>query len=429
MFAELNRLTNVIVRADLLVSTNLKAWQDLAREFQVEFVANTPFLLPPELEELGAIAVVPESPSFPHVPALVWDALRAVQAQPYETAYVTGDPDELREAQNARVGTVLLGRLKKTWRDCFPDLVTPTVGDLVKVLNDYKNGRVSGYWGEVASLTPGSHRLRPGLLSIWSFNDFLEGIPGQSSFMFAGRYFPSGDARHAKHPLTQRILRVKGGKDDSVLRGIFTDFLNTWSGLRDLGLITNVPRRIAGSPQPFVDLVRKACEESDRKRPVETSYLEMLRPDVLSCRRSYPPQKEAGRYANRRANVEGVFTATKLGGSPRVLLFDDILTSGSTALECSKQLLMAGASFVTVFAFGLNQQVIIAPEATLECQNPECSGHMKYRVNGTKHTGFWGCSNYPGCKRNLPFDEGLDAWNRKNRRLLIRLRREPDVPF
>ncbi|MFN3160096.1 MAG: ComF family protein [Rubinisphaera brasiliensis] len=61
--------------------------------------------------------------------------------------------------------------------------------------------------------------------------------------------------------------------------------------------------------------------------------------------------------AERRKNVRGAYSvhrATGLQGA-RVLLVDDILTTGSTAQVCTRALLEAGAAevFVAVLARGL----------------------------------------------------------------------------
>jgi len=56
--------------------------------------------------------------------------------------------------------------------------------------------------------------------------------------------------------------------------------------------------------------------------------------------------------AKRRANVQGAFVmrgATRLDGM-RVLLVDDVLTTGSTAAACARALKRAGAKHVTVLA-------------------------------------------------------------------------------
>ena len=80
-----------------------------------------------------------------------------------------------------------------------------------------------------------------------------------------------------------------------------------------------------------------------------------LRVDKLSLRRCRhtPPQSGLG-LARRAANLRGAFTVVsgrreRVAGR-RVLLFDDVMTTGATASECARALLAAGASAVMAFA-------------------------------------------------------------------------------
>ena len=54
--------------------------------------------------------------------------------------------------------------------------------------------------------------------------------------------------------------------------------------------------------------------------------------------------------AERAGNVRGAFRA-RLGAPSRVLLVDDVATSGATARECARQLLRGGARSVDVWCF------------------------------------------------------------------------------
>ena len=64
------------------------------------------------------------------------------------------------------------------------------------------------------------------------------------------------------------------------------------------------------------------------------------------------PQSRLGGAAQRRANVMGVYRLT--GNTPiqgkRILLLDDIITTGATAGECARVLLTAGAKEVSCAA-------------------------------------------------------------------------------
>lgn len=71
--------------------------------------------------------------------------------------------------------------------------------------------------------------------------------------------------------------------------------------------------------------------------------------DLLQRRRATPSQGRSGR-AERRRNVRGAF-AVKRGRSvagQRVLLIDDVLTTGATVTECARALLDACATSVDV---------------------------------------------------------------------------------
>lgn len=70
---------------------------------------------------------------------------------------------------------------------------------------------------------------------------------------------------------------------------------------------------------------------------------------ALVCRR-YLQRQSSLNPADRRKNVRGAFCAArfvKIAGK-RILLIDDVMTTGATAHECSRALLEAGASRVCV---------------------------------------------------------------------------------
>ena len=69
---------------------------------------------------------------------------------------------------------------------------------------------------------------------------------------------------------------------------------------------------------------------------------------VLRKIRNNPPQSGLPDYARRRANVLGAYRLTRpeLVEGKRIVLVDDILTTGATAGECARMLLTAGAKEV-----------------------------------------------------------------------------------
>ena len=74
--------------------------------------------------------------------------------------------------------------------------------------------------------------------------------------------------------------------------------------------------------------------------------------------RHNPPQSGITGQAERRANVLGVYEAVgpESFKDKRVLLLDDIITTGATAGECARVLLTAGAKEVHCAAIAAVRQ-------------------------------------------------------------------------
>lgn len=76
---------------------------------------------------------------------------------------------------------------------------------------------------------------------------------------------------------------------------------------------------------------------------------------VLRKVRSTPPQSGIPDAAGRRANVQGayrVISGDTVAGK-RILLVDDVVTTGATASECAKTLTIAGATEVNLATVGV----------------------------------------------------------------------------
>lgn len=84
-------------------------------------------------------------------------------------------------------------------------------------------------------------------------------------------------------------------------------------------------------------IARKAAEQL--RRPCRA---------LLKKKRGVRPQSGTGSPERRRANIAGAYSVPDraLVAGKRILLIDDIVTTGSTLSECAKTLLLAGAEDV-----------------------------------------------------------------------------------
>ena len=89
------------------------------------------------------------------------------------------------------------------------------------------------------------------------------------------------------------------------------------------------------------DQVELICNEVGKE-------LSVLPVRTLRKIRNTPPQSGIKDVSRRRANVLGAYTACDSAAikGKRILLLDDVITSGSTISECARMLVTAGASEV-----------------------------------------------------------------------------------
>ena len=142
------------------------------------------------------------------------------------------------------------------------------------------------------------------------------------------------------------ILKLKHA-DRPEIGALFARWLSRAAAplLADVDAVVPVPlhpsRLFARRYNQAAEIARPLCRLAGRR------YL----PDALVRRRATSSQGgKSGR--GRRVNVKGAFEAPagrgKLLEGRRVLLVDDVLTTGATAEACARALLAAGASAVDV---------------------------------------------------------------------------------
>jgi ComF family protein len=146
--------------------------------------------------------------------------------------------------------------------------------------------------------------------------------------------------------LQDMIHRCKYGRDVTIgeaLGELMADFPYPAFDFRDYTVVMPVPLHVKRlRERGFNQSLFLAKAMAGRHK---------LKLDYLSLKRTIhtPPQITFGRQ-EREHNVKGAFavrTSAKLQGE-KVILVDDVYTTGSTAKECARTLIRAGASTVAV---------------------------------------------------------------------------------
>lgn len=424
MFIELNTVQYVLVHTDGVPGGDLTGLATLAR------AGNVVVLVPPELRAEWKAAVPKSIATLPWENKYIFDvqgnirhALEALDGQPFQTVFVTSNPDEVADAARARVNTLLVGdQVGKA----LPDLWCDDLAEAGQRLSDMKSGRqASGYAGELRATLPPLGPNKPRGFLVWLPDRLDEDLRATVSLLILGRYFPTADARRPKHQpslrLNQLKTRITSGRP---LLPALAGALRVIANERPVAAVTMVPPRPGRELPPLAQLIEEACHGADASLPFMAG--------VLRCVRDYPQQKAAGNFVARRVNVDGVFRVD--GDVPRghVVIVDDIWTSGATVMECARQLLSGGATFVTAVCLAIDQSIVPAAlEPTgVACPEGACGGTLALRFNGQTQHGFWGCTEHFSdrhCRGSLPWQEGLRAMNELNTRDLID--DSSDIPF
>ncbi len=284
-----------------------------------------------------------------------------------ECVMVGDDAADIGAAQNT--GAVCIGvawsrHAPRAWRRCWPDVAVARPDRVIDVLEDRDSRR------------PFAEVMLAGGKPIWHWGSLLRLGDGVFS---VGHYYKVSDSRHPGDKLSRLIIRAKddrraAGRVGGLLAGLAA---TPWRGMA-VDLVTSVPPKPDQTYDRFA-LVRAA---------VAAATDAVDRGEVLHQRFDDPDYKHQ-RAEDRPRRVAERFASASLSGE-RVLLIDDVITSGGQVEECRRQMLAQGAGNVTILVLGVTQDAL--PRSC-----PTCGGILRL-VTG-RHGDFIGCSNFRlGCR-------------------------------
>jgi HAD superfamily hydrolase (TIGR01549 family) len=243
------------------------------------------------------------------------------------------------------------------WRHSWPDVAVCRPSRLVELL-DAEHGL--GAFAEVIA-AGGDPRAHWGSLM----------RVGHGTFGL-GRYFPQADVRYPGHPLSHLVLRAKS--DPAAAEEVAAIF-------------ASLAERLTSGPIPELVLsVPPAPEGYDRFSAARAALAEAwgARDGGGLLTMSYPVEeyKHIAREERPARNTDR-FRCAPLNGE-RVLLIDDVLTSGGQSEACRDAITAAGGGPVTVLLLSVTQDKL-----TEAC--PLCGANLRTFTRHSDGREFLGC--------------------------------------
>lgn len=334
------------------------------------------------LEEKQICATIIYNPAFTHVfapgPALHKKVLEGLELSTSEIAYISKNPDFIGNAMCFLSGSIWIRQGVFTYQNASgcPDLIFDSLSDL-------RNGLVNqmaGCFGEVMVSPDVSVKRgysKPVLFEVDNLKVVL---------FFLGRYFGYSHYMNQLHPYSSAIFWNK--KQGSKAYGIFnTQFADFFVKLvkhikSNIGLdcICHVPVR-PGQDNRFKEITEAIANDSQ----VENIS------DSFVCIRDYGTQKGLSEV-DRRENIQGVFEFHGNLKGKKIVLIDDIITTGATVEECIRTLKAAGAANIVIVVLAINQigrNYWSSNQPCVVC--PNCGKKMHLMVNSNNKNFFYLC--------------------------------------
>lgn len=337
-------------------------------------------------------------------------AIQHIGTKPSSTVFLCRKATLLRNAHELLLGTIVMvpanamDNQRLSIFQEFPDFLVDNIAEL----KDCLSGCNVGFGGEYSASPPSVFIFNHGNVKVCKFPNVPNHEHPDCPVYVAGRYFGASDPRHGLHALSTRIVRSKRAPQaqascfaDLFIRGAF------WASKGNIDIITRVPAR-----PDEIDRLLLYLNEIPKTKTFISNNLSpaLIRPDALQCHIKYPKLK-ALNYQQRKAAVKGAFQAHPDVNGKRIILFDDVQTTGATLNECITTLKNAGAQSILPLVLGYHpyelQTLGLTDDHDIHCH---CNSTMTNRCNTTTGEPFYGCSGWkPGQNHSTKtFIQGLN---------------------
>ncbi|MCL2716255.1 MAG: HAD-IA family hydrolase [Alphaproteobacteria bacterium] len=294
--------------------------------------------------------------------------LRSLGTEPGPQSIYVGDEEaDIEAARRAGLTSVAVNwgtAVHSLWSSA-PDIFIASP----EVLLDPDRFAGRGYIGEVLT---GKDALDPHWGSVLHCD-------GAEQVYALGRYFTAFDPRHGASALSAAILALKSDDRPADLLG---------------EILGRAIRHIDWKPDLVVPVPMKPSQSRNRFERLLGVGARHMSPGIELRLHGMRCVEEAGdqRRMEQTEARKFVFATDRIWDGNRILVIDDVYTSGETSMECVRLLKDHGAGEVRVMVLGKTQKTSVGRIC------PECGRAMMICSRRETLEKFWGCSRYPQCR-------------------------------
>ena len=352
MFRFTTEVKGIAIDLDSFNETTMDSWDELITNFDCLFITSNK-KRKEDMEHTYGVKILFIDEfirNFVPNPEMQFNVLHMLGIKESELAYLSADSKFIANALHfySCVIYVTSNVLVYEENPVLPDLICRSIAQV----NEFLKGKIVNYLGEEFFSQDDE---KPSVAAVPFFQIECD---GEEMFLLClGRYYGNKTYMRHQHPFSRIVyLNKKKGKAFRIFDEKFASLLqavvNTY--LKDSNdCVCSVPPRGDGINR-FDIIVEKVAENSG---------LENIS-DKFITKKDYPTQKSLS-FAARIENVKDAFSFEGNLNGKRVLLIDDIITTGTTLRECAKSLRNAGASEVQLLVFAINQKLNIAMRINL----------------------------------------------------------------